>query len=85
MHLVTLARWRPPIAAICTQTDSHVTTEGNKGNKGSWAFTVNCSGISLGLNSDCNCTAFVIFALLGTFYGSHDVTTIQAIIKDGLI
>ena len=27
------------------QTDSHVTTDSRVGNKGSWAFTVNCSGI----------------------------------------
>ena len=28
LHLVALARWRPPLDAICTQTGSHV---GNKG------------------------------------------------------
>ena len=33
LHLITLARWRPPIATIRTQTDSHV------GNNDSWAFT----------------------------------------------
>ena len=32
-------------AAICTQTDSHVSTDSHVRNKGSWAFTVNCSGI----------------------------------------
>ena len=32
------------VAAICTQIDSHVTTDSHVGNKGSWAFTLNCSG-----------------------------------------
>ena len=30
---------------ICTQTDGHVTKDSRVGNKGFWAFTVNCSGI----------------------------------------
>ena len=45
LHLVTLARWRPLIVAIRTQTDSHVITDSHVGNKGSWAFAGNCSGI----------------------------------------
>ena len=48
LYLVTLARWRPswwpPL-----YTDSHVTTDSHVGNKDSWAFTVNCSGIILSI------------------------------------
>ena len=46
LHLVTLVRWRPPIAKIRIQKDSHVTTDSHGGNTDSWAFTVNCSGIT---------------------------------------
>ena len=43
LHLIALARWRPPWQPLYVH--SHVTTDSHVGNKGSWAFTVNCSRI----------------------------------------
>ena len=33
------------VAAIWTQTESHVTTDSHVGNKGSWAFTETAQGL----------------------------------------
>ena len=74
LHLVTLARWqpkwRPPFVHGQTVL-SHVTSDSHVGNRGSSAFTANCSGINYFT------TAFAVFNLVtltikdGSLHGSN--------------